>query len=419
MNFGVESAKYGFDFIMKLSIVNVLFLMVWLILGIFSSSTMAAPFIPGSAAYIVEKLQTKPNDPVAQEFNQLRSQLLRQPDNMPLATHLARRYIEKSRAEADPRYLGYAQAALSHWWKMEKPPSQVLVLRATIYQSNHNFQDALSDLSLALKREPKNAQALLTRSSIFRVQGDYHRANQDCLKLKGLVEEVVTASCISGVVSHNGQLLKSYNFLLDVLKNKQEVKASPSEIVWVLTDLAEMAARAGLLQAAEYHFKEALAQNITDSYLLGSYSDFLLDQKRPEEVVSLLKEKIRADGLLLRFAIAKKQLGSEDLSIHVSALSSRFEASQRRGDIVHRREESRFVLEFMKDPEKALKISLANWTVQKEPWDLRIVLESAIAANRYSDSRPVLDWLSENSLEDVRIEQYIKKLNIGKKRCCG
>jgi hypothetical protein len=45
--------------------------------------------------------------------------------------------------------------------------------------------------------------------------------------------------------------------------------------VWVLTSLAEMAARAGMAVDAQGHFREALALDAADNYLLGAYADFL------------------------------------------------------------------------------------------------------------------------------------------------
>ena len=376
-----------------------------------SQTAMAAPFVPSDESQILEQLQISPNDPVARELYHSRAQWVAQPDNFPLAVHLARRYIDQARAEADPRYLGYAQGVLAPWWKMERPPSQVLILRATINQSNHNFKDALDDLSLVLQREPNNAQAWLTRASILRVEGKYHEASRDCLKLLRLATEIVSASCINGVAAQNGQLSKSYDLLQGVFKKSVATGISSGEKLWVLTDLAEMAARAGRIKTAETHFQEALRLNIADSYLLGAYGDFLLDQGRPAEVISLLRDKIRADGLLLRLALAEQQLHSPGLPLHVAALRSRFEASRLRGDTVHRREEARFTLMLLKDPQQALKLAQQNWMVQREPWDARIVLEAAIVAHRYGEARAVLTWLTENRLEDVQIARSVQLLS--------
>jgi hypothetical protein len=43
-----------------------------------------------------------------------------------------------------------------------------------------------------------------------------------------------------------------------------------------------------------------------DNYVFGAYADFLLDQNQPREVTALLRDKTRADPLLLRYALALK-----------------------------------------------------------------------------------------------------------------
>ncbi|MBK6338003.1 MAG: hypothetical protein IPF60_20625 [Betaproteobacteria bacterium] len=49
-----------------------------------------------------------------------------------------------------------------------------------------------------------------------------------------------------------------------------------------------MAAWRGQAAKAEQHYRAALALEIEDGYLLAAWSDFLLDQQRPAEVVKLL-----------------------------------------------------------------------------------------------------------------------------------
>ena len=74
--------------------------------------------------------------------------------------------------------------------------------------------------------------------------------------------------------------------------------------MWIHTRLAEMAIRLQRSAEAEAHFKEALALGVTDQFLLGAYADFLLQQKRPAEVLTLLAGWERSDILLLRLALA-------------------------------------------------------------------------------------------------------------------
>src|SRR5262245_12075961 len=75
----------------------------------------AAPRVPTDDAEVVERLPTA-TDETTREVRRMRRDLAQNPTNLELAVRLARRYIEIGRAESDPRYNGYAEAALQHWW---------------------------------------------------------------------------------------------------------------------------------------------------------------------------------------------------------------------------------------------------------------------------------------------------------------
>src|ERR1700741_5073616 len=81
-----------------------------------SGTCGAAPFVPADPKMVLEKLPEAPAGSFSRELRQLRRELARDPENLVLATRLARGYIQRARTEADPRYLGYAQAALAPWW---------------------------------------------------------------------------------------------------------------------------------------------------------------------------------------------------------------------------------------------------------------------------------------------------------------
>jgi hypothetical protein len=81
-----------------------------------------------------------------------------------------------------------------------------------------------------------------------------------------------------------------------------------------------------------------------------------------------------------------------------------------RGDVSHRREEARFALHLSKRASDALRLAEANWTVQREPWDARLLLEAALAAGAPISARPVLDWLTTSHLEDDQIRRLASRL---------
>lgn len=330
----------------------------------------------------------------------MRRELARDPHNLELAVRVARLHIERARADADPRYLGYAQAALAPWWSQDSSAS-VLVLRATIRQSLHDFPNALADLSLALKIQPHNAQAWLTRATIQQARGEYAESVRSCQPLERLAGALVATACWAAAASMNGQADASYERLRQVLATQPA--AAPGLRQWVLTALAEMAQRRGNSRDAEAHFTEALALGKADAYLKAAYADFLLDQGRYSEVLALLKNQTRADGLLLRLTFAEQALRAPAASEHADVLKARFSASRMRDERLHRREEARFTLHLLKQPDEALRLAQENWAVHREPWDARIYLEAALAAGDRGAARPVLQWLRENRVQDVTL----------------
>lgn len=373
----------------------------------FAGACAATPYIPADGTQVVERLPSRA-DPVRRELLKLRAELGKNPNSLPLASALARRYIEQARAEGDPRYLGYAQAALAPWWKQAQAPDAVLVLRATLRQSTHHFAEALADLSTVLSRDSGNAQAWLTRATVQMVTGDFAAAKASCMRLYSRAPALVAQTCLSNVGSINGDARASFASLKAALDKHPD--AEPGVRTWVQTLLAEMAARSGDDAQADALFRQAMAGAEPDSYLLAAYADFLLDRGRAPEVVKLLKDKGRIDSLLLRQAIALKAVGAADAPAQMDALRTRFDAAMLRGDTVHQREQARFELALRNDAQAAVKLAKLNWAVQKEPADLRILVESAAASGDRAAMQTALDWIGKTRLEDRTIATPLAKI---------
>ena len=367
----------------------------------------AAPSIPASGSQVLERLPGG-LDPARRELQGLRAALSGKPNDLTLATTLAQRYIEQSRRDGDPRYLGYAEAALAPWWTQPQPPSPVLVLRATLRQSTHQFGPALTDLDAVLKRDSGNSQAWLTRATVQLITGDFAGARASCMRLYSRAPELVVQACLSSVGSVSGQAGASYERLRQTYTARAD--ASPALRAWVATLLGEMAARLGRPDAAEAHMREALAFDAADSYLLGAYADFLLDRDRAPEVIKLLKDKTQADALLLRYAIALKNAGAPGAAQASAELAARFEAAMRRRDSVHQREQARFELALRGDTAAAVRLAKLNWAVQKEPADLRILAQAALASKDPEATAIVRNWLGSSKIEDATIAPTIARL---------
>jgi tetratricopeptide (TPR) repeat protein len=371
----------------------------------------AAPRLPASGAEVLEVLPWR-NDPMQQELRGLRASLAQSPRDLGRATSVARRYIELGRREADPRYFGYAQAALAPWWRDPKPPGEVRLLRASLMQTEHRFAEALADLDAVTAAEPGNAQAWLTRATVETVRADYAAATRSCARLSSQADELVTAACIANVGAMTGRLHASEALLATTWKRGAGV--NPAVDAWVLGSLAEMAARRGDTASARARYRQALALAPGDSYLLAAYADFLLEQRRNDAVLALLAPHLRVDGLLLRYALALS--GAHDsarLALQLAELGARFEAGERRGDGVHLREQARFELALRADAARAVLLAQRNWASQKELPDARVLMEAALAMRAPAAARPVLDWMQTSGVEDPTLARLAQQLRGG------
>ena len=374
---------------------------------------VAAPHVPRADNEVLERLPVRPNDPAMREIKELRGALARDPQNLERAIRLARRYFEQALAQGDPRYVGYAQAALKPWWDLPDPPTQVLVMRATLVQYRHDFSSALADLARALERNPADARAWSLRAVIHLVQADYAASRRDCASFAPLVDELSAAGCVAFIDGMTGRAREGLENLNRALVRASDVSAEQK--MWILVRLADMAWRLNDAKLAEQYFKRALALGITDGFLLAAYADFLLDYGRAPEVVTLLKDWTLADPLLLRLALAEGAVNATSARAHQATLADRYAAARLRGDTTHEQEESRFCLRMLKQPAEALRLAQSNWRVQREPRDARVLLEAAVALRQPEAAQPVLDWMAETHIEDWYLRRLADQLALMRK----
>lgn len=382
------------------------------VLAAWALATAAAPHLPASDATVVERVPARAADPRVRDLQALRAAWRANPRDVDLAVRLARRYVEEAAAEGDPRYVGYAQAALAPWWAEPAPPVAVRVQRAVLRQYGHQFSEALTDLDAAVLAEPANAEAWAWLAAIHLVRADYAQAARGCKGLAPLTTPLLAAGCRATIDSLTGSAGPAAITLAVALKSAAD--AGPEERLWALTRQAEIAERRGSIAVAERAFKDALALGVADVYLQAAYADFLLDNGRAGEVLTLLKDGTRADVLLLRLALAAKAANDPRADGWRRDLAARFDAARARGDRTHEKEEARFVLELQGDAPRALTLARSNYAVQREAADARILLEAAIAARQDEAAKPVLDWLESNRVESVVLRSLSAKLGAAK-----
>jgi tetratricopeptide (TPR) repeat protein len=365
-----------------------------------TADALAGPYVPTNDNAVLAEISagTRYADVSARRLARAR---------VDVAIPLAQFYIQQSRLSGDLRFLGYAEAVLAPWVKQTPPRPNVLVLQATLQQSRHEFLASLDTLDHALAVRPEDAQALLIRATVLRVLGRYPEASTACEQFSRLVEPRLAALCLESLRGLNGHLESAYASLTQVSTQGW----LNSEKSWLYSELGEMAVRLGRDEEAERWFQQDLRLSPTDFYVRAAYADLMLQQDRPGETLALLAGQESLEPLLLRIAIAQKRLRDPALAQSSARLSAAFAAELQRGEAVHRREQARFLLEVLDQPELSLAAALENWRVQHEPDDVLVLMRAASAAGNPGAAAPAINFVRSEDLSDVRIDAMTPALS--------
>ena len=368
---------------------------------------MRPPFTPSSDDEVLQEVPPASNANVVR-IRERRAALDRMPRDLEAANRLASAYIDFGRELGDAHYVGYAEAVVAPWMARPTPPASSLILQATILQYRHRFDAARDLLKRAIRSDPRNAQAWLTLATLDMVQGDYPTAGANCGKVAQTGGTVLGVVCAANLRSYLGQAKQGVAMLNAV---GLEARGGPPPLIaWIEGLLAESSERLGAWDDAEAHYRRALDATPDDNFLLVAYADFLLDRGRPREVMNLLAKYAQSDTAFLRLVLAEAALGSPDLPRDTFVMAARFEALAARGDDLFGREQVRFALHVQRNPQAALALAEQNWKVQRAPWDIRVFLEAAFAANRADAAIPALDFVDSTKLEDPVIVPLAAKL---------
>jgi tetratricopeptide (TPR) repeat protein len=358
-----------------------------------AAAVLAAPFLPTNDAQVLERLPSR-STPQFRDLKTLQAAAASAPGDLTRALALATAYIRASRVEGDPRFLGYAQAALAPWWKDPEAPARVLVLRATILQSSHQFAAAQADLDRVLQREPRNVQAILTRATILTVQGDFAAARPDCQRLDGLAPPIYRVICLAAIDSVTGKAGTAYDALQAALQSAPRVDdagaSGPKRCSAKLRTVGVIPPRSG-----------------TSAQRLVPATRTRICWVRIPIGCSIRIDRLtcspccRARAATTRCCCAwhwrstrsrgPKPPRRSRYCVRASTRAMRVATPCMRG----RMHASSCAAERC----PAHPYALDNWKVQREPADLRILAEAAAAANDVAALKTVQRWLAETGIE--------------------
>lgn len=328
-----------------------------------------------------------------------------QPSDIRTAEQLAaqvKTHLQQARSDGDPRFLGYAQRLLQDW-PADRMTDRLRVLRATLWQSLHRFDDARADLNLVLASDGDSRnqiQALLTLANLEIVQGRYESALAACSLLEKLYPGLIAASCQAQVLARTGQAGAAYKDLKS-LAQQDQYRNNITAMLWAEGTLADIAAQLGQPEA-ERHWRKVLALDPNDLYSRTQLADWLIQTERYNQAIALTEGYNDVDSLAVLRAIALQVTGSEQAKDLVETLHERFSEARWRGNLLHQRDYARFLLDLKQQPDEALKYARENWQDQREPMDTRLLLRTANASGDADVANSTNEWLATINQRDAR-----------------
>ncbi|MEP7299670.1 MAG: hypothetical protein ABI702_26100, partial [Burkholderiales bacterium] len=332
-----------------------------------------------------------------------RQQLAQQPTDMALALATARKYLEQAHALGDPRFAGMAMAALEGWKDESSMPDPVLMMRATLQQYLHEFDASAANLQRLLARpgEPR-PQAWLTLATVRRVQGRYAESDAACKQVARGGATVHGNACVAENAALRGDVARARAAFNGLLADRRQPAATQA---WLLTSVAEMEQRAGNAAAADAAYQAALKLE-PDDYATLAYADFLIEQKRPAQAMTLLEGQARSDAVLLRLAIAGAQSSAASATADAAEMRERIALANERPDakVFHGREQAMFALMIDHDATRAWTLARGNAAHQREAVDVLVLVQAARASGDAAALQEARRVVAEIGLRDRRIE---------------
>ncbi|OUS27374.1 hypothetical protein A9Q99_15360 [Gammaproteobacteria bacterium 45_16_T64] len=369
---------------------------------------IAEPFVPTSRTHVITTL---PSFMVTLQ----RTQKHERQDTAQLSERIqqAQTYLDSAQKNNDPRWMGYAQAALNPWWNISEQYPKVALLKATILQNRHQFPSALVELNSVLNQQPRNTQALLTRAHVYMMQTDYTSAQQDCQRILWLSQPTLGVNCLAQVNGLTGKGLLAIQQLTQLLADNLTLSSTEREEIHIT--IATIAHRHQQKDVALQNYQKAYAINPNNGYLIEQFTDYLIENNLSEMLITLFSH-IGIDNLKknlhqqIKMAQYYQLVGDTQLSTFKSELDDSFTSSKIRKELFPHKEYALFSLSILNKYNQALHSALKNWKIQQAPSDAILVLRAAIASQQLQQAQSVIQWVKDTRLYDHRIDSLINTI---------
>jgi tetratricopeptide (TPR) repeat protein len=314
-----------------------------------------------------------------------------------LAAGQAEAFSALARRTRDARWFGRAEALVEPWIARTDAPARLLVAAADLAQQRHEFIAARSLLDRALAAEPANPGARLQRANVVLLLGDFGAARADCRAVLAAGHTLAGTVCLASAATGAGSVARARQ-LLASLDRQGEMPAPLAQ--WQLLAAADLASRDGDPDAAIALLARAHALDPAHEETRARLAGLLIERGEPQAALRLTTgENVSAALLVARLRAAS---GTDPVVARAARreLHALLEVGRLRGTNAHLREAGELALRADRDPGRALALARANFAVQKDTPDLRLLAEAAVAAGDRATIRYLRDWLKATGFED-------------------
>jgi tetratricopeptide (TPR) repeat protein len=356
----------------------------------------AERFRPVAPEYVVLRVPARAtNDPIAI----LERRHSQRPEDQSVAAELAGLYVQRARTQREARFFGRAEVLLQPWVARPDASGATLRVQADILQNRHDFAGALRLLNVAIERDSRDVGARLMRASVHLVEGRAMEARSDCAAVLAGGESAAGTACLAQVLGDTGELAQAESLLKGLLAKGDELSADMRGwVAWLQADFAD---RRGDARRSEMFLREALQATPFNEGVRSALADVLIARGACREALAVVDLPAPSIGLLARRARAQKALGESSLEATREQISDVLNLASRRGERPHLREEALIAMDVDGDSERALPLARANFEVQRETLDVRLLARAARARGDREALDIVARWLRETGFEDA------------------
>ena len=273
-------------------------------------------------------------------------------------------------------------------------------------------------LERALRLEPRMADARLLRASTRLTRGDFAAARADCAVLIGQGETFAGSACLAQSLAAMGSIAAAGALLGRALEpcarpsamaaaaTTVGVAADAALCAWALGIRADLAQRRGDSAAAERDLRAALQRDARSELLRIQLAQLLMARGAADQAATWLDVPYPSVAMQVqRLALLDpNQAGHAALRAQVEA---QLALGRARGERLHLREETQLALDIDHDMPRALALARANFAVQRELVDVRMLARAATGARDAAALRELADWTRGWGYADVVVQRML------------